>query len=254
MVKQTKKTSAVAKVKKAPVKTVQKTKKEQIKQEYKPSVDDAAVDAFIMEVDEEVKNDSMKEFFKKYGLFIILFVVLVLSATVSFETIKNWRENHFRAKTDTYLAANSTATSEEMLSALEKIAAGNNGIYSELARIQITDVLFEQGKNDDAIKMLEVLASNDELNPRIKNLAAVKLAARKVDTAEFSEIETLLTPVITSDDSWTPIAKEYLALSAIKDGNIEKARELYQQILQDSRISDDFRTRIQDMVTTLSDM
>ena len=224
------------------------------KKEIKPVVDDAAVDAFIMEVDDEVKNDNFKAFFNKYGLFIILFVAIVLSATVSFETIKNWRNNQFKAKTDTYLAANSASTPEQTLAALEKVASGNYGIYSELARIQIADVLFDEGKDEDALNMLESLAANDELNPRVRNLASVKLAARKVDTASFSEIEVLLTPVIASDDAWAPIAKEYLALSAIQDGQGEKARELYQEILQDSRTSDEFRTRIQDMMSAISDI
>ena len=61
--------------------------------------------------------------------------------------------------------------------------------------------------------MLQSLFDNDELSPRIRNLAAIKLASQKVDTAPFSEIQTLLRPVIDADDSWTPIAKEYLALS-----------------------------------------
>ena len=183
-----------------------------------------------------------------------MFVVLVLSATVSFETIKNWRDNQFKARTDTYLAANSASTLEDTLNALEKIASGNYGIYSELARIQIADVLFDMNKDEDAFNMLGALASNDELNPRVRNLAALKLAARKVDTATFDEIEALLLPVIAADDSWTPIAKEYLAMAAIKDGQIDKARDLYQQILQDSRTSDEFRTRIQDMSTSISDM
>jgi len=257
MVKQTKNTTKPVKkaaTKKAPVNKQPKKKIIEPAVERKPVIDDHAADAFIMEVDEEVKNDNLREFFKKYGLFITLFVVLILSATVSFETIKNWRDNQFRTKTDAYLAANSAAGSEEMLTALEKIAAGNNGIYSELARLQMTDILFEQGKNDDAFKMLEVLSSNDELNPRVKNLAAVKLAARKVDTADFEEIEALLNPVISADDSWSPVAREYMALSAIKSGNVEKARELYQQILQDGRVSEEFRARVQDMLTAISDV
>lgn len=249
--KNTKKTTKPVAKRKAPA---TKTPAVEIKKTPTPVVDDAAVDAFIMEVDEEVKNDNMKVFFQKYGLFIILFVVLVLSATVSFETIKSWRDNQFKAKTDTYLAANSASTLEDTLNALEKIASGNYGIYSELARIQIADVLFDMNKDEDAFNMLGALASNDELNPRVRNLAALKLAARKVDTATFDEIEALLLPVIAADDSWTPIAKEYLAMAAIKDGQIEKARDLYQQILQDSRTSDEFRTRIQDMSTSISDM
>jgi len=219
-----------------------------------PTYDEAATDAFIMEVDEEVKNDNLKAFWKKYGLFVVLFVALVLSAAVSFETIRNWRENQFRTKTDNYISASYGKATEDMIASLEKIAASNNGIYSELARIQIADLLLDAGKRKDALLMLQTLATDDELNPRIKNLAAIKLAAYKIDTAPRSEIEELLAPVLASDDSWTPVAKEYLALSAIKEGDAATARELYQSLLQDSRLSEEFRNRIRDILSTLADL
>ncbi len=235
-------------------KTQQKATPSTVKTKKTAAYDEAMADAFIMEVDDEVKNDNLKAFWKKYGLFIVLFVILVLSITVSFETIKNWRENQFRKQTDTYIAANLDQNPQQMMAALEKIAAGDHGIYSELARIQISDLLLEQNKIDDALKMLQSIVDNDELNPRIRNLAAIKLAAQEIDTAPFAEIETLLKPVVAADDSWAPIAKEYMALSAIQSGDHETARNLYQELLQDSRISDDFRNRVQDMLTALSDI
>ena len=219
-----------------------------------PVYDEKAVDAFIMEVDEEVKNDNLKDFFKKYGVYVVVILVLVLSLTVSFETIKNWRENNLKAKTDAYIAANFEQAFDTKLAALEKIASGKNGIYSELARIQIADLLFEQGKNEDALNMLNAIVNNDELNSRIRNLAAIKLASYKLDTAPRSEIEALLAPVVAADDSWAPIAQEYMALAAVQDGDLETARNIYQNLLQDSRTSDEFKSRIQDMLTTISDI
>ena len=219
-----------------------------------PEMDDAMVDSFIMEVDEEVKNDSLKAFFQKYGLYIVAFVVLILSATVSFDTIKNWRENQFKARTDEYIAANYAPTNAEKIKVLEKIVAGNHGIYSELARIQIADLLFEENKTEDALNLLEFIITNDELNPRIRNLAAFKVAAAKIDTASYEQIESLLMPIISANDSWSPIAQEYLALAAIKNGKIEKAKAIYTNLLQDTRLSDEFRNRIQDMLSTIADI
>lgn len=218
-----------------------------------PAVDDAMVDAFIMEVDEEVKNDSMKVFFQKYGLYIVAVVILILSATVSFDTIKSWRENQFKARTDEYIAANYAPSTEDKIKVLEKIVSGGHGIYSELARIQIADLLFEQKKDEDALNLLDAIIANDELNPRIRNLASLKAAAAKIDTASYEQIDSLLAPVIAADDSWSPIAQEYLALAAIKNNDMVKANRIYANLLQDSRISEEFRSRIQDMLATIAE-
>ena len=141
---------------------------------------------------------------------------------------------------------------ENSLKALEKIAAANQGIYSDLARIQIATVLFEQGKNSEAEVMLQTIADNDELNPRIRNLAALKLATYKIDTAPRAEIEALLKPVIDADNSWSPLATDLLAMAAIRDGDTETARSLYNSLLESDNVSDNFKSRIQDMLSTLN--
>lgn len=215
--------------------------------------DDNVTDAFIQEVNEDVKNDNLKKLWDKYGLFIVLFVVIAVSAAVSFETIKGWRDAKYQAQTENYLLAVQPAENyENSLKALEKIAAADNGIYSDLARVQIATLLFEQGKNSEAETMLQTIADNDELNQRIRNLAALKLATYKIDTAPRAEIEALLKPVVAADDSWSPLATDLLAMAAIRDGDTETARSLYTALLENGNISDNFKSRIQDMLSTLN--
>lgn len=216
-------------------------------------VDDKVTDAFIQEVTEDVKNENLKVLWNKYGLFIILFVVIAVTAAVSFETIKGWRDAKYQQQTENYLSAlQSSENYENSLKALEKIAAANQGVYSDLARVQIATVLFEQGKNAEAETMLQTIADNDELNPRIRNLAALKLATYKIDTAPRAEIEALLQPVIAADNSWSPLATDLLAMAAIRDGDTETARALYKSLLENGNISDNFKNRIQDMLSTLN--
>ena len=143
---------------------------------------------------------------------------------------------------------------ENSIKALEKIANGNYGVYSELARIQIADVLFEQNKTQDALNMLQVIADNDELSPKVRNLAALKLASYKIDTASSAEIVALLQPIIDANNSWSPMAQEMVAMVSIKEGDFAKARNIYNDLLQSNKISDNFRNRIQDMLSALSDM
>ena len=217
--------------------------------------DEEMTDAFIQEVSEEVKNDNLKIFWDKYGLFVILFVVIAVSAAVSFETIKSWRDQKYQAQTENYLMSLQVAGNYDVqLKALEKIAASDNGIYSELARVQIATILFEQGKNDEGKQMLQTIADNDELNPKIRHLAALKLATYEVDTASYAEINSLLQPIIDAQNSWSPLATDLLAMSAIQNGDIETARSLYQGLLESGNISENFKNRIQDMLSALNDM
>lgn len=244
-------------VKKSPSKAATTGKTVKAPEVKKPvkAYDEEMTDAFIQEVNEEVKNDNLKVFWDKYGLFIILFVVVAVSAAVSFETIKSWKDQKYQAQTENYLVSLQTADNYEVqLKALEKIAASDNGIYSQLARIQIATILFEQNKTEEGKQMLQSIVDNDELNSKIRNLAAVKLATYEVDTASYAQIQALLQPIIDEQSSWSPLATDLLAMSAIQNDDIDTARSLYEGLLENANISENFKSRIQDMLSTLNSL
>lgn len=219
------------------------------------SCQDEMTDAFIQEVTEDVHNDNLKAFWNKYGLYVVLFVVIAVSSAVGFETIKGWRQKQLQAKTEAYISAMvQNGNYDASVKALEKIAAGNYGIYSQQARINIADILFEQNKVSEATDMLQAIIDNEELSERTRSLAALKLATYKLDTAPSDKVKALLQPIVDANNAWSPLAQEMLAMLAVKDGDFEKARSIYSGLLQNENMSENFRGRIQDMLSALSDM
>ena len=71
----------------------------------KKEIDADEQEAFIREVTEEVKNDNLKQMWEKYGIYIILLVVLAIVGAVSFEGFKSWRQAKSETWSDTYAYA-----------------------------------------------------------------------------------------------------------------------------------------------------
>ena len=157
----------------------------------KKEIDADEQEAFIREVTEEVKNDNLKQMWEKYGIYIILLVVLAIVGAVSFEGFKSWRQAKSEIWSDTYAYA---------------------------------------------------------LN--LEN--QVKLASYKLDNAPREEIDALLQPLIRENGSWANIAKEMTAMAAIRDGNIEEAQVLYNEILNTPNLPDGLKMRVQDMLSVLN--
>ena len=212
-------------------------------------------DAFIQEIDEDVKNDNLKQLWEKYGVLIVLFVVLAVSATVSFEKFKSWRAAQNQAATETYMSAVQLKENpEETLAALQQINQSSQGIFSDFAKLQIANVLFNQNKNDEAKATLQSLIDDQQVNAEVKNIALIKLATYMVDELPKAEFEAMLKPILDANNSWTPLAQDLLAMSAIKEGDVDTARTIYENILKIKDLPDNFKTKIQDMLTSLSDM
>ena len=212
-------------------------------------------DSFIQEVDEDVKNDNLKELWNRYGLFVIAVVVLAVSAAVSFDKLQAWQTMRNQNRTETYMAATKLQDSpEETIAALQKISQDNQGIFSDFAKLQIANVLLEENKQEEALAALEKLAGEQQVNSEVKNIALVKLATYKVDTMAYEDLKQLLQPVLIEGNSWMPLAQDLLAMSAIKSGDLENARSIYENILKIKELPEDFRAKIQDMLSSISDM
>lgn len=212
-------------------------------------------DAFIREIDEELKNEKIKKIWDKYGLFIIIFVVVAVFAAVSFESFKAWQDKRNQEMSDTFAYALNLQNQGRFAEALEVLTSlkdSDRGIYSDIAEMQLANLALEQDNTDNALKILGNIVANEDFNPQIRDVAVLKLASYKLNTAPAQEIQDLLAPLVAEQSVWSNTAKELLAMLALRDKNFEQAQKLYQEISENSKTADTQKTRAQDMLNMLA--
>ena len=213
-------------------------------------------DPLLKEISDDVKNDQMKILWDKYGLYVIIFVALGLTAAVSFETFKNWANKRNQEISNTYavaLSLQSQGKLDESLKLFQSLSE-RSGLYADIAKLQIANIYFEQNKPQDAVKMLEQLADDAE-SSQMQEIAVLKLAAYKIDTnAPAEEVQEILRPLTLEENGGSyNVARELLAMLAIRDGDLETAKEEYEQIIASASSSDELKSRAQDMITIIDD-
>ena len=212
-------------------------------------------DAFIREIDEELKNEKIKKIWDKYGLFIIIFVVVAVTAAVSFETFQAWKDRRNQEMSDTFAYALNLqnqgrfAEAKEVLLSLQN---SNRGIYSDLAEMQEASLLVEQNQLQDAVKIWENIVENKDFNPQVRDIAALKLASFKLNDAPAADIQTLLAPLTSEQNVWKNTANELLAMLAVREKDFTEAKKLYQKISESQNATDTQKARAQDMINVLA--
>lgn len=210
--------------------------------------------AFFDEVDEEVRNERFKELMNKYGVYILAFLIVILSITVGYERIAMWRLHKSEQTNVQYVKALAkTGDYNNNIVELENIVATENGLYKDIAHLQIANILLDNNEIDKALDVLNKIVKDSTISEKIKEIAVIKIATYKVDNASFDEINSLLSPIIAKNGSWSLVAKELLAMSAIHNKDIEKAKSIYQELLINSNVSTDLKTRINDMLAFLNE-
>lgn len=212
-------------------------------------------DALLREVVEDVKNEQFQQWWNKYGIFVIIGVALVLTITISFESIKNWQIKKHQEVSDAYSVALSLQNQgrlDESLEIYNTLAKKSSGIYADISKLQIAAIYTEQDKFDDAMLIIEKLAKEGDFS-QIRNIAILKLASYKLDkNAPADEISELLKPLV-SDEVNSPMAHELMAMLYVRENDKTKALAEYEKIQYSMSAPDNMKARAQDMMGILSE-
>ena len=211
-------------------------------------------DVFFKEVSEDVHNDNLKAFWKKYGIQIVAVTALCLTIAVSFETIKHWRDKQNQQWSNAFAYAQllqNQGKLDDSLKALDAIVKKGNAIYSDLAQLETANILLQQNKKDEALDSLADFIKSGH-NSKLKNATLVKLALFKVDSFSGEEMTSLLQPLLQENQAWFPEAKEIIALTYLSHKDYSKALAIYQEIIELSNVNDTLRARAQNMISVLT--
>ena len=209
--------------------------------------------AIFEEVDEELRNEKFKQLINKYGGLIFSILILALTITIGYEKIAEWKVRKAEQSNIKYTQAiNPNSNYENNIAELENIVHTETGLYKDMAQLQIANILIDNNQKEKGVEVLEKISNDTSVTEKIREIAIIKLATFKIDSVSYDELNNLLQNIANGNGAWSSMAKELLAMSAVYNKDFETAKNIYNDLLS-SEISDDFKTRINDMLALLNE-
>jgi hypothetical protein len=199
----------------------------------------------FQEVDEEVRRERLEKLWKQYGNLIIAACILVVVGVGAWRGYEWWQEKKAAESGAAFEAAVALAEAgkhQEAETAFAKLAADGSAGYRPLARLREAGEL-AQTDRAAAVKAYDAIAADKSAGQVIDDLAAVRAAFLLVDTAPYAEIRSRLEPLSGPDKTFRHSARELLALSAWKSGDMTAARQWTDMIMTDPLTPQGTRSR-----------
>jgi hypothetical protein len=194
-------------------------------------------DSFIREVNEELRQDKVKEAWTKFGRWLLIAVVILLAATAAYVGWDRYQTAQADASGDRYLAALDLAAAgqhDEAVAALEALVADGHGAYPDLARMRIGSVREAQGEPLRAVEAFDVVAADSRATQSIRDMAAVRAAYILVDHGSVDDVRSRVERLTGDSEPLRFPAREAVALAAWKAGDEETASSLFRQLVDDT--------------------
>jgi hypothetical protein len=199
----------------------------------------------FQEVDEEVRRERLKKLWDRYGNLLVAGCIAIIVAVGAWRGYEWWQAKKAGETGATFENAVSLAETgkhQEAEAAFAKIAIDGTAGYRTLAKLREAAELAQTDKSA-AIKAYDNLAADTGAGDVVRQLAAVRAGFLLVDTAPYSEMRTRLEPVTGSDKIFRHTARELLALSAWKSGDMDAAKQWTGMIITDPQSPQSTRTR-----------
>ena len=189
----------------------------------------------FQEVDEEVRREQLKKLWQRYGHYLVALCVLIVAGVGAWRGYQWWQAKQAAQSGAAFEQAIDLAEAgkhQEAEAAFAKLVTDGTAGYRVLARLRETAELAHTDRRA-AIAGYDQIAADKSAGQVIQDLAAVHAGYLLVDTAPYSEIRARLESLTGSDRTFRHSAREILALSAWRAGDMAAARQWTDMMMAD---------------------
>lgn len=211
-------------------------------------------EAFLREVDENLRRDRARDFAKQYGAWLIAGVLLFLAAAGGYLFWQNQQ------------AAKAERQVEELAQIYRDIAAGKIGqaparldtLAAESEEAVRASALFtraaiaiEQRDTKLALAKYRAVADDGDMPQPYRDLALLRLTALEFDGMKPEDVIARLAPLAKPGQPWFGSAGELTGAALLKQGKRDEAGRLFGAIARDTTVPDALRARAAQVAATL---
>jgi hypothetical protein len=211
-------------------------------------------DAFVREVDENLRRDQARDFLKNNGPWIIGALLLFLAGVAGWLYWQDRQVEETEAATErlnavmTQIGGGQAAGADKALAPLEE--SDSEGV-SAAARLTAAAVALQSANRKAAMDKYRAVMEDEGLAQPYRDLATIRLTALEFDQMKPEAVIDRLKKLAEPGNPWFGSAGEMTAMAMLKQGRKSEAGRLFAAIAADNQVPETIRSRAVQIAGTL---
>lgn len=203
-------------------------------------------EAFLREVDEELRLDTATRLWKRWGIALIAGLVLALVAFAGYLWWSGHRneiagvegENLTTALTDL-----STGSPKSAEAGLKPLTTSSSPGYAVAAKMALADQMLVKDNTSGAAAAFGAIADDTSLAKPFRDVALVRQIASSFDTMKPEQVVAKLKDLAVPGNPWFGSAGEMTAAALVKMNKPKEAGAMYAAMVKDENVPNSIRSR-----------
>ncbi len=209
-------------------------------------------DAFIREVDEDLRQKQLTDLWNKYGKFVIgiaIGIVIIVAGRGIYNYIV---ESKYNEQADAYAQA-ILENGADATTALNQIIASDVDGYEILATFKKAELALAAEDKLGAVKILDEFIATATVPTLYKDIANVQAAILEVDSASVDDVRGRLSLVLNGETNFKYIAAEIVALAELKAGDVDAAKARLEELLAGEEVPGSVKNRAEQYLSVIEE-
>lgn len=216
--------------------------------------DDTPNEAFLREVDENLRRDQLEGFAKTYGKWLIAAVVIFLAAVAGYLYWQS-RQQEQAAKQSEELNSIYTdigsGKADKAKTRLKPLETADSDMVRALALLTQAAIALQENDRPAALAKFHAVSGDDDIPDPYRNLALLRATALEFDDLKPEQVISRLEPLSKTGSPWFGTAGELTAMAYLKQGKKDQAGKLFAAIARDTTVPQSIRSRAIQIASTL---
>jgi hypothetical protein len=216
--------------------------------------DDKTQEAFLREVDENLRADQLLTFWRNWGRWVIGAVVLVLAVFGGVLYYSSYQDRASGKQGEQYDAALrdiGEAHADKADAALKTLANSGKPGFRAMARFAAADVLLDKKDLKGAAAKFGEIAADPAIDKPFRELAVLRQTSAEYDTLKPEVVIARLKDIAVPESPWFGSAGELVAAAYLQQGNRDAAGKLYAKIASTESVPPSIHQRAVQMAGVL---
>ena len=197
----------------------------------------------LRQVDEDLRKEKLSNLWKRYGLYIISSVVIIIIAVAGFQLKTSIDKTKNQSLVEKYIKATNNKNINQQLLLFEEVLESNNDYLSGLAELKILNIRIENEKVEDSLLLLEKINKNEAYDAIIRDLATYFLLMRKLENPNYTGFTSILTKARIENSPFKYLFLEIKAIRKLVLGDLEEAKNEFNELFTNQDTPMDIRNR-----------
>jgi hypothetical protein len=209
-------------------------------------------EAFLREVDEELRRDQLADFWKRWGR---LLVAAIAAGLIAFGGWLWWRD--YQAK-QAGLEGEKLSAAVEQLSAnrvdaaqpaLKELAQSDRSGYRTAASLAQGALAAQRGDLQAAAATFAAVAKDEKVGQPLRDLALIRQTTAEFDTLPPDQVIARMRPLAQKGNPYFGSAGELVAIAHLKAGRPKDAGAIFAALAADPNVPPSIRSRAAQMAS-----